>query len=285
MKEDVADQLRELGVQRGILLQAAREGVVAEIACGMKPCLCPHGNRYFEERPAPTSPWAPSVDHIVEKNRGGRLELSNVRLAHVQCNRMSFTMGQGIKHDKDLARLNPVQSQTDPIESEPNLAEIVHALEDYGAARRSLLGRLGIPASNRDPLAEFSERFVAALIGGRLAPSRVEKGYDVVGPDGTKVQVKYLANPAGKWVNEHHIRFVPDVDGYALVLFEGLSPMAAIGFSRQGLPDVCIALGKRHPNQETDLQLTQRNVRAILEGSGSFAEFGVTVFEPPQWAS
>lgn len=49
-----------------------------------------------------------------------------------------------------------------------------------------ILDVLEIPSSNRDPLAEFSERFVAALLGGALAPNRVHAGYDVTLEDGAR---------------------------------------------------------------------------------------------------
>ena len=48
-------------------------------------------------------------------------------------------------------------------------AELLAALEEYRVARERLLSVLGPRMSNRDPLAEFAEHFVAALMGGRLA--------------------------------------------------------------------------------------------------------------------
>ncbi|TDA69365.1 MAG: hypothetical protein D9V47_05535 [Clostridia bacterium] len=84
---------------------------------------------------------------------------------------------------------------------------LIKYFQEYWRARLALLERLGCPHSNRDPLAEFSERLVASLLGGRLAESRVEKGYDVLRPDSGRVQVKYLANPDGTWVNGHTVRF------------------------------------------------------------------------------
>src|SRR6185437_6645105 len=55
---------------------------------------------------------------------------------------------------------------------------------------------LGPRRSNRDPLAEFSEHFVAALTGGTLAASPVQAGWDVQLASEEKVQGKYLANSA-----------------------------------------------------------------------------------------
>ena len=45
-----------------------------------------------------------------------------------------------------------------------------------------------------DPLAEFAEWLVAALLEGTLAPSPVQAHWDVEAPGVGKVQVKYLAN-------------------------------------------------------------------------------------------
>lgn len=67
------------------------------------------------------------------------------------------------------------------------------AFDAYARARQKLLETIGVSGSNRDPLAEFSERLVAALLGGELATNRVQRGWDVLA-DGRHVQVKYLAN-------------------------------------------------------------------------------------------
>ncbi len=72
--------------------------------------------------------------------------------------------------------------------------------------------------SNRDPLGEFAEQFVAAISGGKLATSRVQQGWDVVLLDGKKVQLKSLSNPSvGAWPNEHTVHEIPWVAWYALV--------------------------------------------------------------------
>jgi len=162
-------------------------------------------------------------------------------------------------------------------------ALLTQAMATYGAARREFLVALGIPASNRDPLAEFSERLVAELVGGRLADSRVAKGYDVVDPDGRKIQVRYLANPEGAWVNEHLVTFDDDLDFYALVIVEALEPTAVTCFARHTLAQVCAQLGKRHPQQERTLQLTRVNAKALLVDRAQFAPLGVRVWRAPEW--
>ena len=84
-------------------------------------------------------------------------------------------------------------------------------------------------------LSRFSEYVVAALLGGELASSRVQKGYDLIDTAGRRVQVRYLANPADRWVNEHLVTFVGDIDAYALVLFENLAPSGSVVFPRSTL--------------------------------------------------
>lgn len=62
--------------------------------------------------------------------------------------------------------------------------------------------------------------FLAVLTGGALAISRVQAIWEIRQPDGALLQVRYLANPAGRWVNEHLVQAIPGVDWYALVLFD-----------------------------------------------------------------
>lgn len=84
-----------------------------------------------------------------------------------------------------------------------DLPNLIVALGTYRAAREKFLVALGCDSSNRDPFAEFAEHVALAIIGGNLAQSRVQKGWDLTDGDGQRVQVRYLANPASRWVNEH----------------------------------------------------------------------------------
>src|SRR4051812_43189234 len=86
-------------------------------------------------------------------------------------------------------------------------SELLAALDEYRRGRQLLLNAMGCADSNRDPFAEFGERLVAALLDGELASSRVQKGWDLIAADGDRVQVRYLANPANMWVNEHLVEF------------------------------------------------------------------------------
>src|SRR5262249_5622271 len=106
-------------------------------------------------------------------------------------------------HDGGVAIPGPGGQPADPA----RLEVLLRSLEAYRAARVRLLEVLDLAVSNRDPLAEFSEHLVQALLGGKLASSRVQKGYDLTIPSGERVQVRYLANPgAVSWVNEHNVR-------------------------------------------------------------------------------
>ena len=150
----------------------------------------------------------------------------------------------------------------------------------YSEARRQFLRTLGCDDSCRDPLSEFAERLVNQQLGGTLATSRVQKGYDLVTPDGRRVQVKYLANPSGIWRNGHAVVFSGETDDYAVVFFEGFDVRAIILFRRESLAGVCAALKKRHPDQERVLQLGQANFNKIVGNPGAFEEYGVTCFLP-----
>lgn len=146
-----------------------------------------------------------------------------------------------------------------------------------------MLIHLGLADSNRDPLAEISERLVAALLGGTLAESRVQKGWDLLTSEGNRVQIRYLANPADRWVNEHLVDFrTLDCDSYALVVYEALSPKAVLVFSPGSLEAVGEALGKRHGQRDVTLQFTRRNYLQVLGESDRFAALGVDVAVVPQ---
>lgn len=159
------------------------------------------------------------------------------------------------------------------------LEEMLKALRTYREARATFLRALGCDTSNRDPFAEFSEHLVASLLDAELAASRVQKGYDLTEASGRRVQVRYLANPGDRWVNEHLVDFRADCDRYALVVFEAFDPKSVLVFDRTTIGDVCAALGKRHPNQDVVLQLTRRNYQQLLDMRQDFVRLGVVVID------
>ena len=157
--------------------------------------------------------------------------------------------------------------------------DLLSVWETYRQARLALLDQIACSGSNRDPLAEFSERLVVSLLGGQLASSRVQKGYDMIGPAGEYIQVKYLANSGTKWVNQQTVTFDADVDAYALVFFIDLRPERVFFFVKGCLATVCQALRKRHPDQDVQLQLTQSNYNQICAERERFKALGLAVFD------
>lgn len=160
----------------------------------------------------------------------------------------------------------------------PDVDQLLAALRVYRAARDEFLAALDCTGSNRDPFSEFAERVALAALGGTLATSRTQKGWDLMDPEGRRVQVRYLANPIGPWVNGHLIDFRGDgCDRYALVIFEGLDAKSMLVFDQSQMAGICALLSKRHPNQEHTLQLGQANYRAIMNDPQLFAGLGVQV--------
>lgn len=169
------------------------------------------------------------------------------------------------------------------------MADLERVLEIYGRyvdARKALLSELRLGRdSNRDPLAEFSEWLVAAIAGGRLAASPVQAHWDVEAPSLGKVQVKYLANSGNeRWVNEHSVKVSALQDAYAIVFYESLLPVSVVLLPVRGLEAVCAALGKRHPNQDTTLQLTRVNYVRLLNEPAVFRPLGVRAWTAPSWS-
>ena len=166
-----------------------------------------------------------------------------------------------------------------------DLSRALAVFRRYVEARNALLDELKLRRkSNRDPLAEFSEWLVATLIGGTRADNPVQKGWDVRGPDDEKVQVKYLANSTGQWINEHTIHVTEWVNSYALVIFEDLLPQAVVIFPARNLAAIGKALGKRHSDLDTTLQFTQTNYRRIRENMPQFKTLSVQLYLAPDWA-
>lgn len=164
------------------------------------------------------------------------------------------------------------------IQNSTDIYELLTHFKTYTNSRAQFLNAIGLPNSCRDPFAEFSEILVSKLLPANLAESRVQRGFDLIRPDGRLVQVKYLSNPAGKWINEHPIFFPESVDEYALVIYIALQVESVLVFKRKTLSKVCVLLGKRHPNQNLTLQFTKRNYETILSNPALFEELGMEVY-------
>jgi hypothetical protein len=80
-----AAKLRALGAKR-ILIKAAEQGYITQLACKMPECFCPEelgGACYFEPVTAELSDWIPTHEHFpLSKREGGKVAVDNAILAH-----------------------------------------------------------------------------------------------------------------------------------------------------------------------------------------------------------
>jgi hypothetical protein len=104
----VAVELKKLGV-KGILIRAAEQGYITELACKMPRCFCPEelgGAAYFEPVTSELSDWMPTLEHFpTPKREGGRKAVDNAVLAHRLCNRIDYSLFVGRSHQSDLERI------------------------------------------------------------------------------------------------------------------------------------------------------------------------------------
>jgi hypothetical protein len=100
--------LRRLGAKQ-ILIRAAEQGYITELACKMSTCFCPEelgGATYFEAVTAELSDWMHTHEHFpVSKQDGGREAVDNAILAHRLCNRIDHSIRVGRSHGRDLERI------------------------------------------------------------------------------------------------------------------------------------------------------------------------------------
>ncbi|MCZ4495413.1 MAG: hypothetical protein JWP53_4344 [Conexibacter sp.] len=110
----VAADLRRLGAKK-ILIRAAEQGYITELACKMPTCFCPEelgGATYFEAVTAELSDWMPTHEHFpVSKQDGGREAVDNAILAHRLCNRIDYSIRVGRSHARDLERIRRAREE------------------------------------------------------------------------------------------------------------------------------------------------------------------------------
>ena len=114
----VAADLRRLGAKK-ILIRAAEQSYITELACKMPTCFCPEelgGATYFE--PVTNdwsdwrSDWMPTHEHFpVSKHDGGREAVDNAILAHRLCNRIDYSIRVGRSHARDLERIRRAREE------------------------------------------------------------------------------------------------------------------------------------------------------------------------------
>lgn len=104
-----AAKLKALGAKR-ILIKAAEQGYITQLACKMPECFCPEelgGACYFEPVTADLSDWMPTVEHFpLSKREGGKEAVDNVILAHRLCNRIDYSIRDGRSYARDLKRIS-----------------------------------------------------------------------------------------------------------------------------------------------------------------------------------
>jgi hypothetical protein len=109
-----AEKLRELGA-KPILVKAAEQGYITQLACKMPECFCPEelgGACYFEPVTSDLSDWMPTVEHFpVYKKDGGKETVDNVLLAHRLCNRLDHSLRVGRSHRRDLERIRKAREE------------------------------------------------------------------------------------------------------------------------------------------------------------------------------
>lgn len=107
-------KLKSLGV-KGILISAAEQGYITQVACKMPECFCPEelgGACYFEPVSPELPDWMPTHEHFPRTKRGGGLRsVDNTVLAHRLCNRIDYSITVGRPYAKDLARVNEARER------------------------------------------------------------------------------------------------------------------------------------------------------------------------------
>ena len=110
--------MKALGV-KGILIKAAEQGYITQLACKMPECFCPEelgGACYFEpvtnEWSDWRSDWMPTLEHFpVSKKEGGKAAVDNAILAHRLCNRLDHSLRVGRSHGRDLERIRKAREE------------------------------------------------------------------------------------------------------------------------------------------------------------------------------
>ena len=101
---------------QGILIKAAEEGYITQLACNMPRCFCPEelgGACYFEPVTPELSDWMPTLEHFpLSKRDGGHRLVDNAILAHRLCNRIDYSISvPGRPNPRDLERARKAREE------------------------------------------------------------------------------------------------------------------------------------------------------------------------------
>jgi len=109
-----AAKLRKLGAHK-ILIKAAEQGYITQLACKMDECFCPEelgGACYFVPVTAELSDWMPTLEHFpLSKREGGKETVNNAILAHRLCNRIDYSIRVGRSYASDLKRIDNAREE------------------------------------------------------------------------------------------------------------------------------------------------------------------------------
>jgi hypothetical protein len=109
-----AAKLKALGAKR-ILIKAAEQGYITQLACKMPECFCPEelgGACYFEPVTPELSDWMPTHEHYpLSKEEGGKETVDNAILAHRLCNRIDYSIRVGRSYASDLERVRKAREE------------------------------------------------------------------------------------------------------------------------------------------------------------------------------
>ena len=109
-----AAELRRLGV-KGILIKAAEQGYITQVACKMPECFCPEelgGACHFDPVTPELSDWSPTHEHFpISKKEGGHRLVDNSILAHRLCNRIDYSIRVGRSYASDLERIRKAREE------------------------------------------------------------------------------------------------------------------------------------------------------------------------------
>jgi hypothetical protein len=104
----LAAELKRLGAKR-ILIRAAEQGYITQLACKMRECFCPEklgGASYFEPVTPELSNWMPTHEHFpLSRREGGKETVDNAILAHRLSNRIDYSITVGRSYARDLERI------------------------------------------------------------------------------------------------------------------------------------------------------------------------------------
>src|ERR1044072_1069866 len=109
-----AAKLKSLGAKR-ILIKAAEQGYITQLACRMPKCFCPEelgGACYFEPVTPELSDWMPTHEHFpTPKSESGKQTVDNAILAHRLCNRIDYPIRVGRSYGSDLKRIENAREE------------------------------------------------------------------------------------------------------------------------------------------------------------------------------